>query len=416
MWWNAANTVEADFGSVIGSASGSDPSITTYFTVSQYQSLGSAENSTAVATSDLTVTDMLPYRASAQTFTLTGPDGSVWTYAYANGVVTLSSGNPRPRQQFSHPRAQTAAVGSGTLTDGKIVADFGAASSGQWASIYAAWQGGQYQPQPGLVQQTAAVAGNMQLVDQLAGGTAAQIVTLNDNGTSYVYNVDANGVMTLVSGDAATAPGVVGVGQGIAGARWIYWDASNSRIVASLGNVAAGYSASIAATFSGGLVLNFEQPGAVRAVGLAVRRRKLVGQRGGRRRGLRHPAAVRRRQRRIEHRVRHRACVAEGRRGGGNARPARPPDLDHRRPGPNYFDVTNIVVTDVLSDGQHWKRLTRRPSPSPRAATATASNSPPATTRWTARRRRHHHDHVQHLRRTRRTHRPSRPERRRGAR
>ena len=356
VWWNAAsNTVEADFGSVTGTASGSDPSITTYFTVSQYQSLGSAENSTAVATNDLTVTDMLPYGATAQTFTLTGPDGSVWTYAYANGVVTLTSGNSATAPAIL---ASQGADGSRWVwydsADGKIVADFGAATSGQWASIYAAWQGGQYQPQPGLVQQTAAAAGNMQLVDQLAGGAAAQTVTLNDNGNSYVYSVDSNGVMTLVSGDAASAPGVVGVGQGAAGARWIYWDAANSRIVANLGSVAAGYAASIAATFSGGLVLNSANPvpfalsdspsaggswsdNGAAAVAVSATLPPSGGSSAGSNTVFGTVLALQKD-----------VAVADTLAPLGHLTWTIDGQVS------NYFDVTNIVVTDVLSDGQHW--------------------------------------------------------------
>lgn len=356
VWWNAAtNTVEADFGNVVGTASGSDPSITTYFTVSQYQSLGSAENSTAIATNDLTVTDMLPYGATAQTFTLTGPDGSVWTYSYANGVVSLTAGNAA-----TAPAILTAQGSDGSRwvwydsADGKIVADFGAAASGQWASIDAEWAGGQYQAQPGVVQQTAAAAGNMQLVDQLAGGAVAQTVTLTDGANTYVYSVGAGGVLTLLSGNAATAPGVVGVGQGAAGARWIYWDAANSRIVANLGSVVAGYSASLAATFSGGLVLNasnpvpFAMPDAPSAGGTwsdsgaaAVAVTATLPPSGGSIDGANTVyGTVLALQKDV--------AVADTLAPLGHLTWTIDGQVS------NYFDVTNIVVTDVLSDGQHW--------------------------------------------------------------
>ena len=270
VWFDAAaNEVVANFGTITGAATSmsgasTGPEITSSFTLSQYQQLGSSVG--ASNGGDLTLTDMLPYGAVATGFTLTGPQGS-FIYSVSGGTITLLSG----------PAGATAPAilsGPGTTgtewvywdaADGKIVSDFGMLSAGQTGAIHATYIGGQYQGKTGYAWENIGANQtdtNVQLVDQLPGGTSVSQFTIQSDQGSFVYSVDGSGNVTLMSGNALYAP-AIGVGPGAAGTSWVYYDAANSRIVANLASVsggASGVTASISAVFSGGTLLNASNP------------------------------------------------------------------------------------------------------------------------------------------------------------
>jgi len=272
IWFDAVNNlIVANFGTVTGQATDSNvtgPSIATQFVLGPWQTLGHGETSATAATADLTVTDTLPFGGTAQNFTLTGPDGSVWVYSVSNGVVSLSSGNAA-----TAPAIGSAAGATGARwvwydqANGKIVADFGAASAGQVGKIDAYVSGGQAQPVAGFVSQTVASgqSASVTLVDQLAGGAQASGFVLHWNGLDYAYDVAANGTVTARAGNPAGGP-AIGTGSGGTGGSagaTIWYDAANSRIIASLGAVSggtAGQTVSLAATETGGTLLDTANP------------------------------------------------------------------------------------------------------------------------------------------------------------
>jgi fimbrial isopeptide formation D2 family protein/uncharacterized repeat protein (TIGR01451 family) len=260
----ATNTIKADFGSVTGNA-GSGPYISTKFYSNTTQSLGSAALANTTAGADFRVTDLLPFGAVADTFTVNSPNGA-FVYKYdasqagnaTHGVSLVSQG-----AGTTAPSILTGpgATGSDSVyydaANGKIEANFHGVAVGGVGMITANWTGGQYQL-PGTVSQSyGAGAGSSLLVDQLNGGTTTTSFTIIHNGVTYVYDI-VGGVAHFDSGKSMGAMdiGVLGSGAAVAGGVGVYFDAANSRFYTNFGSVAAGSSTTVSASFTGADTVN----------------------------------------------------------------------------------------------------------------------------------------------------------------
>ena len=372
----AANRIEADFGTITGNAAAigahTGPSIATTYSVSQYQTLGYAEQVPSVTTNDLTVTDMLPFGGVAQTFTLSSDNGT-FVYAYdatqsgnaTHGVSLVS--------QSAGSTAPAILTGPGTAgsdwvyydaANGKIVSDFGTIAAGHVASIYAQWQGGQYQL-PGIVSQTVGAGQMVQgltLVDQLNGGAVANSVTLNVGSASYVYDVSGSGVLSFDAAKSSTsvgAPGVVGSAGALLTGTGVYYDAANYRIEANFGTIAggaAGQTVSINSSFSGGLVLdgsapqNFPAGNAASAAAGYSSAAYGVGSASSTLPPAAGAANVPGQDVVTDKVIALQKSVAnsDGLQPGGHLNWTLNGEVS------NYADIQNLVVTDTLGDGQHF--------------------------------------------------------------
>ena len=265
----ASNQIVASFGNYTGKSTSTGatdsltaPSIQASFTLPS-PVLGSASGN-AQGTGDLTVTDELPYGATAQTFTVSGPNGT-YNYSYSSGsgvqLVSKSAGAP-------NLTVETSGVGTtGTdwvyydVADGKIISDFGTGlPAGSVGSINAAWQNGQPQP-PGYETQNGSglTAGSDHTeVDQLAGGQTFDTVTVtNASGQTNTYTF-SNGKLMLPGADNIGIR--IGDGTGST-AGTIWYDAANNRIEVDWGNasssdVSSSKSWSINASNSGSTEIN----------------------------------------------------------------------------------------------------------------------------------------------------------------
>jgi fimbrial isopeptide formation D2 family protein/uncharacterized repeat protein (TIGR01451 family) len=281
----ASQTLTADFGSYTGASTSptdfNGPSIVSNFSESQYQTLGDATVA-GVAGQNLVVTDELPYTAVSNSFTIS--DGLSGTYVYDvsnTGSVTLASSSSGAA---AAPAIVTTAAQAATdqaagtrfvyydVANGKIVSDFGIVPAGtsDTGSIAAEYSNsGQYQlPNTVTGPVTSGASGSSSmLVDQLNGGAVVNTVTVTDSNGSYVYDVSSTGTLTYDAAASTGAPGKepgIGTGAGDTAANtgngFVYYDQSNNRIVANFASsdVVSGSSATITAGLaaaSGGQVL-----------------------------------------------------------------------------------------------------------------------------------------------------------------
>lgn len=261
----ATNTIKADFGSVSGNA-GSGPYISTKFYTNTTQSLGSAALANTTAGADFQVTDLLPFGAVADTFTVNSPNGA-FVYKYDASQASSATHGVSLVSQGAGTTAPSILTGAGAAgsdwvyydaANGKIVANFHGVAVGGVGMITADWAGGQYQL-PGTVSQSyAGGAGNSLLVDQLNGGTTTSAFTVIHNGVTYVYDI-VGGVAQFdvaKSNAGAVDIGVLGSGAAVAAGKGVYFDAANSRIYTNFGSVAAGSSTTVSAIFTGADTVN----------------------------------------------------------------------------------------------------------------------------------------------------------------
>ena len=247
-----SNQIVAAFGNYTGQSTSAGatnsltaPSIQANFTLPA-PVLGAASGN-AQGTGDLTVADELPFGATAQTFTVSGPNGTYnYSYSSASGVQLVSES----AGAAAAPTIETAGPGAtGTdwvyydVADGKIISDFGTGlPAGSVGSISAAWQGGQPQS-PGYETENGSslsAGSDFTEVDQLAGGQTVNTVTVTDaSGQSNTYTVTyTNGVGHLsLSGNNNLG---IGIGDGTGStASTIWYDSTNNRVEVDWGNATA---------------------------------------------------------------------------------------------------------------------------------------------------------------------------------
>ncbi len=365
----AANTIEADFGAVTGSAA-AGPSISTTFFVATTQSLGSASQASTAAGADFQVVDMLPYGAVANTFTITSDNGA-FVYKYDASQAPNATHGVSLVSQGSGTTAPTILTGPGAVgfnwvyydaANGKIVSNFDGIAPGHVGAIDAEWSGGAYQ-QPGTISQNfGSAASNSLMVDQLNGGTTTSSFTLTNGGLSYVYDVGAGGAISFDAAKSSVGAHDIGVGNSAASVSsmaGVYYDAANYRIYANFGPVAGGTSASIAANFSGAETVNtasgssFSQANNVSGTGsyhshaygsasVAVVPAATPGVASN----IPGEDIVTAKAIALQKSV----VVADSLAPGGHLTWTLNGEVS------NYADITNIVVTDTLGDGQHFDR------------------------------------------------------------
>ena len=340
-------------GSAAGDSGNNGPSITTQFTLAKWQSLGHAFLTANAPTAHLVVTDMLPTGATASVVTFTDVNGIKYVYSAdaATGALTQTDGPTTGQPTVSYDAA-----------NGRVVGDFGAAGAGQTASIDAVTSGGAFQL-PNQASGSAGSDGDLRMVAQLNGLSSATGFTLGAGGVSVAYDIDAAGQVTVDAASSVPAgwPAIVGAATA-AGVAGVFYDALNHRVVADFGAgyAASGTAGSLVASVSGGAVLDEhgQQSFSLGASPSATHSANQAGATGVQTAGLA-------------------AGSLNGELAGANVVTGKvialqkgvvttdASGLNQLSPGgelrwsitgevSNFYDVNNIVVTDILSDGQHF--------------------------------------------------------------
>eukprot|EP01037_Dinobryon_pediforme_P002013 gene2015-2051_t len=360
----AANIIQANFGTVTGNA-GSGPYISTQFYSNTTQSLGSAALANTTAGADFQVIDMLPFGAVASTFTVNSPNGA-FVYQYdasqagnaTHGVSLVSQGaGTTPPAILTGPGAAGSDWVHYDATAGKIVANFHGIAVGGVGMITATYAGGQYQL-PGTVSQTyGSGAGSSLLVDQLNGGTTTASFTITHNGLKYVYKI-IGGVPVYQAGLSTGADiGVLGSAAAVSAGQGVYFDAANFRIYTNFGAVAAGSSTTISAVFTGADTVNSvtghsyfagnDVSGGGGYTSVAYGASQVTStppSPGGNQSNIAGQDIVVAKALAVQKSV----ANPDGLQPGGHLNWTIDGQIS------NYADITNLVVTDTLGDGQHF--------------------------------------------------------------